>query len=139
RNIAEPGINFRVIGGRATAERNVLTTGATGTGAGDGIRVVGPVSYLIARNTIDCGWTNGVATAINVFGQGFSHESSAIVVNNDITMSAPEGTPFGATSAGIGIGGFAEGNSVVNNRIRGRAGAALSVSIRNNGNPGNNS
>jgi hypothetical protein len=54
-------------------------------------------------------------------------------------MSAPDGTDFGASSAGIVIGGFAQGNSVVNNRIRGRARAALAVMGRNAGIPGNNS
>jgi len=137
RNTTEPAINFRVIGGRASAQRNVLVTGVTG--GGDAIRVVGSGSYLIAHNYIDCGWANGGATGINMFAQAFAPEASAIVVDNDVTMSALEGTVFGASSAGIVIGGFAQGNSVVNNRIRGRARAALAVNNRNAGIPGNNS
>ncbi len=65
--------------------------------------------------------------------------NSLIVVGNDLTMSAPEETVFGASSAGIVIGGFAQGNSVLNNKIRGSAGAALAVMDRNAGIPGNNS
>ena len=62
--------------------------------------------------------------------------NSLIVVGNDLTMSAPEETVFGASSAGIVIGGFAQGNSVLNNEIRGSAGAALAVVDRNAGIPG---
>jgi hypothetical protein len=54
-------------------------------------------------------------------------------------MSAPEGTVFGAGGAGIQIRGFAHGNSVLNNRIRGRSRAALAVIDQNGGIPGNNS
>ena len=137
RNSTEPAINFRVVGGRASAQRNVLVTGVTG--GADEIRVVGSGSYLIAHNSIDCGWANGAATGINVFANSFAPEAGAIVVDNDINMSAPEGTVFGASSAGIVIGGFAQGNSVLNNKIRGSAGAALAVVDRNAGIPGNTS
>ena len=139
RNSTEPAINFRVIGGRAYAERNMLVTGVTG--GGDAIRVVGSGSYLIAHNSIDCGWVNGAATGINLIGNGngYAPMASAIIVDNDVTMSAQEGTVFGSSSAGIGIKGFAQGNSVLNNRIRGRARAALAVNAQNAGIPGNNS
>jgi len=101
---------------------------------------VGSGSYLITHNSIDCGWANGAATGINVFAQAFAPEASAIVVNNDVTMSAPEGTVFGgASSAGIAIRGFAQANWVLNNRIRGRARAALAVMDLNGGIPGSNS
>jgi hypothetical protein len=135
RNVTEPAINMRVIGGRAYAERNVIVTGVTG--GADAIRVVGSGSYLIAHNSIDCGWANGAATGINVFGQGISPETNAIIVDNDVTMSAADGTVFAATSGGIQVGGPAQGNSVLNNRIRGRARAALAVGAKNAGVPGN--
>jgi hypothetical protein len=61
------------------------------------------------------------------------------VVDNDVTMSAPEGTVFTKNSAAIAIEGFAVGNSVLNNRIRGRANTALTVVGRNGGLPGNSS
>ena len=57
--------------------------------------------------------------------------SRAIVVDNDVNMSAPEGTVFGVTSAAIEVRGAGEGNAVLNNRIRGRADFAVSVAAQN--------
>jgi hypothetical protein len=53
-------------------------------------------------------------------------------------MSAPEGTVFGDDNAAIKIKGFAGGNVVLNNRIRGRARAGLSVDVFRGGTPANN-
>jgi nitrous oxidase accessory protein NosD len=58
-------------------------------------------------------------------------------VDNDVTMSAPEGTIFGTNSAGIDIRGSAQGSVVLKNRIRGRAGVALSVAGQGMGIPSN--
>ena len=139
RNLTEPAINFRVLGGRAHAERNVLITGPVTRGAGsDAIRVAGSGSYLIAHNSVDCGWGDGTAAGIHLINQGFSPQASAIIVDNDVTMSAPEGTVFVANSAAIAIRG-GKGNSVLNNRIGGRARAALAVINQNTNIPGNNS
>ncbi len=137
RNVTEPAIAFRLIGGRVHAERNVIATGAIG--AGDAIRAVGSGSYLIAHNSIDCGWPDPAATGINVFGNSATQPpvTDAIVVDNDVTMSAPEGTAFAANSAAIEIGGLARANMVLNNRIHGRARAALAVIGRNNVIPAN--
>jgi hypothetical protein len=142
RNVTEPAINLQVIGGRASAERNVLVTGVVKGGAAqpDAIRVLGPGSYLIAHNSVDCGWADGEATGINVIGQASPlGEAGAVIVDNDITMSAPEGTVFDTNSAGIEVRGFVQGNSVLNNKIRGRAGAALAEVVQNGRIPGNNS
>jgi hypothetical protein len=142
-NATEPAINLRVIGGRAFVQRNVIVTGALlGDAANpDAIRVVGAGSYVIAHNSIDCGWPDGTAAAINMIGQGppLVPVQGAVVVDNDITMSAPAGTVFGNNSAAIEIRGYALGNSVLNNRIRGRANAALTVLDQNAGLPGHNS
>jgi hypothetical protein len=35
----------------------------------DAIRMVGSGSYLVAHNIINCGWTDGTATGINVIGR----------------------------------------------------------------------
>ena len=70
-------------------------------------------------------------------GRDWSPVAGAIVVNNDVTMSAPEGTVFRANSAGIEIRGSAQDNTVRNNRIRGRARAALAV-VSQDGVPRNN-
>jgi hypothetical protein len=141
RNVTEPAINFRIVGGRAQAERNVVTTGAVGSGSPDAIRIVGTGSFLIAHNSIDCGWTDPAATGINASSQAAPNppEAGAIIVDNDITMSAPEGTVFGPNSAAIEIKGPSDGNLVTNNRIRGRATAGLSVILVNGGIPSNTS
>ena len=138
RNVSEVAINFRLIGGRTRTERNVIVTGAIGSS--DAIRIVGSGSHLIAHNSIDCGWPGGVATAINVFAQAspLPSEAGAIIVDNEITMSAPQDAVFASNSAGIQIGGPAQGNAVLNNRIRGRAAAALMLFHRNGATPGNN-
>ena len=141
RNVTEPAINFRVVGGRAYAERNMLITGNISSANSDVIRVVGSGSYVIARNTIDCGWTDGTATGIAVAGQPppMAPATNATIVDNDITMSAVDGTVFADVSAGIELRGFVQGSSVLNNRIRGRARAALSLIDQNGGMPGDSS
>ena len=143
RNVTEPALNFRVIGGRVYVERNAVTTGSVsgGTSNPDVVRTVGTGTYLVAHNSIHCSWPDATATGINVIGQPspLAPEASAVVMDNVVTMSAPDGTVFGANSAGIEIRGFANTNSVLNNRIRGRANAAMTVLDQNGGVPGNNS
>jgi hypothetical protein len=91
------------------------------------MHIVGPGSFLIAHNVIDCAWASGMQAGIRLQTRSDQPVSNAIVVDNDVNMSAPEGTKFSATSAAIEIRGAGEGNTVVNNRIRGRANFALSV------------
>ena len=141
-NITEPAINFRRIGGRAHVEGNVLTTGPVSSQSAprpEVIRVVNLGSYVIAHNSIDCQWPDPEAMGIGVFSQFQEWPMEhAVVLDNEVTMSAPEGTVFGTLSAGIEIRGFAQDNVVANNRIRGRARAALAVDGFNGGIPGNN-
>jgi hypothetical protein len=114
-------------------------TGAVAAANSDAIRVGGAGSYLIAHNTVDCGWTDPGSTGINVIGQGAGRvASNAVILRNDINMSAPGGTVFGPNNAGIEIKGFAQGNSVLNNRIQGSGSAALALIDQNGGMPGNN-
>lgn len=138
RNVSEPAINFRLIGGRTRTERNVIATGDIGSS--DAIRIVGSGSHLIAHNSIDCGWPGGAATGVNVFAQAspLPSEAGAMIVDNDIFMSAPQEAVFASNSAAIQIGGPAQGNAVLNNRIRGRAAAALMLFRRNGATPENN-
>jgi hypothetical protein len=134
RNSTSRPINIYAVGGRAYVERNVITTGALGANSapsGDVIHIVGPGSYLIAHNSIDCAWASGLQAGIRLQSRPGQPVSHAIVVDNDVTMSAPEGTVFGITSAAIEIRGAGEGNVVLNNRIRGRANFALSVAAEN--------
>lgn len=142
KNTTEPAINFRRVEGRVYVERNVIVTGSVSSQIAPGpevIRVANTGSYLIAHNSIDCRWADPGAKGIGVFSQlaGWPMEG-AIVVDNDVTMTPPEGTVFGPGSGAINIRGFAQGNVVLNNRIRGRAGAALSVNVFKGGIPGNN-
>jgi hypothetical protein len=142
RNTTEPAINFRRADGRVYVERNMITTGSVSSQKAPGpeaIRVANIGSYLIAHNSIDCGWADAEAKGIGVFSQLADWPMErASVVDNDVNMEAPEGTVFGPLSAGINIRGFAQGNVVLNNRIRGRARAALSVDVFKGGIPDNN-
>src|SRR5205814_5923665 len=113
RNVTERPINIYAVGGRAYVERNVITTGAVGvnvTPSGAVIHIVGPGAYLIAHNFIDCAWASGLQggirlqTRVTAGREGdppFQPVSHAIVVDNDVNMSAPEGTMFDVTSAAI--------------------------------------
>ena len=142
RNTTRRAMELHHIGGRVHIERNVITTGAIQAPiagvSSDAMRVVGSGSYLVAHNSINCAWP--IATGIRVHGNPPLGDviARAIVVDNDVTMSPPEGTVFGDLSAGIDIRGFAQGNVVLNNRIRGRGRAALAVTAQGAGFPGNN-
>jgi hypothetical protein len=142
-NATEPAINFRIIGGRVYMQRNLVKTGSILGGATnpDAVRLVGAGSYLVAHNSIECGWPDIGATGINLIGQPspLVPETSAVVVDNDVTMSAPASTVCGPNSAAIEIRGFAGSNTVLYNRIRGRANAALTVLDQNGGMPANTS
>lgn len=140
RNTTEPAINLRRVVGRAYVERNVLRTGTVaGTAARPQvIRVANTGSYLIARNSIECEWAHPEAEGIGVFTQFAQWPvERAIVVENDVTMSPPEGTVLQDFSAGIGVYGFANDSVVLSNRIRGRARAALLVRGFQGGIPAN--
>ena len=111
KNSSERPINIYAVGGRAYVERNVITTGPIGVDvapSGDVIHIVGPGSFLIAHNTIDCQWTSGMQAGIRLQTRPGQPVSHAIVVDNDVNMSAPEGTVFGVTSAAIEIRGAGE-------------------------------
>jgi hypothetical protein len=131
RNSNERPIDIYAIGGRAYVEGNLITTtsgpGVNVAPSGNVIQVVGPGSFLIAHNTIDCQWTSGLQAGIRLQTRPGQPVSRAVIVDNDVNMSAPEGTTFGATSAAIEVRGASDGNVVLNNRIRGRANFALSV------------
>src|SRR5262249_26274307 len=136
RNTTEPAIEFRRAVGRVHIERNVLTTGSVSGPAANlqVIRVASTGSYMIAHNSIHCGWAQ--AAGIGVLSQIASWPVvGAIVEDNNVTMSPPENTAFGPDSAGISIRGFAQNNVVENNTIRGRARAALAVDDYTGGTP----
>jgi hypothetical protein len=132
-NTTARSINLNHINGRAHIERNVITTStivgnanvAFGRGT-DVIHVTGTGSYLVSGNSVHSRWA--AATGIRVQGPAAVWPiKGAVVVDNDINMDAPEGTVFDANSAAIDVRGNAQDNIIQNNRIRGRARAALVV------------
>jgi hypothetical protein len=139
RNTTEPGINVRYIGGRAYIEGNELNTGAVAAVAlarPQAIRVVNSGAYVIAHNSIDCGWAQPDAQGIGVFSQFAQWPiERAIIVDNHVKMSAPVGTAFTSFSAGIAVYGFAQDNLVQDNGLEGMARAALLVSTFQGGAP----
>ena len=141
KNVTERAINVNLFGGQVHVERNAIATGSvTGPTNGvqpDVIHAVGSGLYRIARNSIVSEWAAGAG--IRVQGSTWSPESKAVVEDNRVTMLAPEGAVFGANSAGIEIRGNAQANTVRNNRIRGRARAALAEAERDGAVPHNNS
>ena len=142
RNVTEPAINLRRIGGRAHVEGNVIATGpvsSQSTVRPEAIRVVNTGSYVIAHNSIKYQWPDPDGMGIGVFSQFAQWPMEhAVVLDNEVTMLPPEDTVFGTFSTGIDIRGFALDNVVANNRIRGRARAALALDVFNGGIPGNN-
>ena len=141
RNTTQTAINFRRIGGRAYVEGNEIVTGPVSgpSSPPEVIRAVNTGSYLIAHNTIQCEWPDPEAIGIGVFSQIASWPvEQAVVADNSVTMSPPPGVTFGVLSTGVDVRGFASDNVVANNRIRGRARAALAVDPFKGGNPANN-
>jgi Right handed beta helix region len=141
-NTTEPAINFRRVHGRVYVERNVITTGSIASQNAPGpeaIRVANTGSYLIANNSIDCQWADPAAKGIGVFSQLAAWPvDGAVVLDNKVMMNPPTGTVFAPGSGGINIRGFAQGNVVLRNRIRGSAGAGLSLYVFKGGTPDNN-
>ena len=138
RNVTETGINLRRIGGRAHVEGNVITTGSVSGTRPEAIRIVNIGSFVIARNVIHSQWPDPDAIGIAVFSQAADWPSTdAVVVDNEVTMLPPDGVQFGNYSAGVDIRGFASGNVVGNNIVRGRARAAVAVDVFNGGIPDN--
>lgn len=141
KNITEPGINLRRIGGRARVEGNVITTGPLSSPKverPEAIRVANIGSYVIARNVIHSQWPDPNAVGIGLFSQAAAWPvSDALVVDNEVTMSPPDGVEFGEFSAAIGIRGFAENIVVRSNRIRGRARTAFTAYVFKGGLPHN--
>jgi hypothetical protein len=83
-------------------------------------------------------WPDPDAIGISVFSQLADWPmADAVVVDNEVTMSPPDGVIFAGFGAGIDIRGFAQSVYVGNNRIRGRARAAVAVDVFNGGVPAN--
>ena len=138
KNVTEPAINVRRIGGRAHVEGNAISTGPISsqvTPRPEAIRVANIGTYVIADNVIHSEWPDPDAIGIGVFSQFAAWPITAEVINNEVTMSPPDGVVFGSYSAGIDVRGFAESNCVGDNILRGRARAAVAVDVFNGGTP----
>lgn len=139
RNTVAHGIDIRNIVGDAVIERNDVSTDVvggqlvpTGDRFVDGIRILGTGDYLVARNRVDVGYEN--AAGIRVQG-GATAVHGAVVLGNEVIMTAPDGAVFGPESAGIEVRRAAVNNIVVANRIRGGARAALALISETAGTP----
>jgi Right handed beta helix region len=136
------GIDVMQIGGQARIERNIVTTnvvyrGPAG-GFSSGIFCGRSGSYRIAYNLISMADPNGAGIRVlgtPALGAATEH---ATITDNDVTMSAPEGSVFGVRSAGIEIKGLARDTVVQRNRIRGHARVALLVGPGKTGYPTGN-
>jgi hypothetical protein len=129
-NFNEKGINIRQAVGRVYVEQNRLTSDTLmGPSPGaTGIFVANLGTYVVAHNSVHSRWVTGSGFGIDVRSQIPTWLiTGASIVGNDVFMDAPAGTVFGSNSAGIEIQGYAQGNALLDNTIRGRAGAALMV------------
>jgi hypothetical protein len=132
RNATQKGINIKQIGGRVRIERNTVKSAVAYTGHDynplrSGIHCGGEGSYLVAHNRIDIADPDAAGIRIRAFPGMDAAIERATVVDNDVTISAAEGSAFGNASAGIEIRGRARDNVVRGNRIRGRARRALAL------------
>jgi hypothetical protein len=119
------GMNVQNVGGPARIERNIVVTGPIGRGGEPGsfvnaLRVLGPGSYRVVRNELDCGFPNAAVVRI-------AATTGAEVRQNEILASIAANEIPGDESAGIQVRGSAVDNQVLQNRVRGRGRVALSV------------
>jgi hypothetical protein len=140
RNATLRGINALQIAGQARVERNVVETNVlyAGRAVGSliaGIHCGGSGSYLIAHNRTDVADPNMAGIRIKGYPALSAAIEHAIITDNDVTMSAPEGAVFGMGNSGIEISGLVRGAVVQRNRILGRARVGLSVAPDKTGSP----
>jgi hypothetical protein len=140
RNATKKGINLKQIGGRVRIERNVVTSNIVYTGHSPkaliaGIHCGGTGIYRIAHNRIDYADPDAAGIRLRAMPEMNAMVEGAIVTDNDVTMSVPEGLTFGNASAGIIIQGLARNTVVERNRIQGRARIALSAEEDKGGTP----
>jgi hypothetical protein len=119
------GVDLRDVGGPASVERNHIETGAEGRSGlpgqfVDALRLTGRGEYLVEGNQFDCGFEN--AAVVRLGGT-----KKAIVKQNEVVASVPNGRVPGDQSAGVQVEGSADDNDIQQNRIKGRARVAISV------------
>ena len=69
----------------------MITTGPVSGTRPEAIRIVNIGSFVIAHNVIHSQWPDPDAIGIGVFSQVADWPINAVVVDNNVTMSPPEG------------------------------------------------
>ena len=119
------GVDLRDVRGPAMVERNNIETGTVGRSGlpgqfVDALRLIGSGEYLVEKNQFDCGFEN--AAVVRLGGT-----KKAVVRQNEVVASVPNGRVPGEQSAGVQVEGSADDNDIQQNRIKGRARVAISV------------
>jgi serine/threonine protein kinase len=136
-NVSSSAINIRRVDGSVRIMGNTVRTDTAEWSDVDAVRLVRARSILMANNTVECRWAN--APAIQIFSPIAEWPTTNTrVEDNEIIMSPLAGAPLGDYSAGISIRGYASGDTVRHNRIRGHALAALSTYAFRGGAPADN-
>jgi hypothetical protein len=119
------GMDLRDVKGPARVERNIVETGSVGRSGlpgqfVDALRLIGSGEYLVEKNQLDCGFENAAVVRLGA-------TKKAIIRQNEIVASVPQGKLPGQQSAGVQVQGSANDNEIRENRIKGRGRAAISV------------
>jgi hypothetical protein len=118
-------MDLRDVKGPARVERNIVETGTVGRSGlpgqfVDALRLIGSGEYVVERNQFDCGFENAAVVRLGA-------TKNAVIRQNEMRASVPEGNAPGLQSAGVQVEGSANGNEILENRIKGRGRAAISV------------
>ncbi len=118
-------MDLRDVKGPARVERNVVETGTVGRSGlpgqfVDALRLIGSGEYVVERNQFDCGFENAAVVRLGA-------TKKAVIRQNEVIASVPQGKVPGGQSAGVQVQGTAENNEILQNRIQGRGRVAISV------------
>jgi Right handed beta helix region len=119
------GMDLRDVKGPARIERNIVETGTVGRSGlpgqfVDALRLIGSGDYVVERNQFDCGFENAAVVRLGA-------TQKAVIRQNEMTASVPQDNTPGLQSAGVQVQGSANSNEILENRIKGRGRAAISV------------
>jgi hypothetical protein len=86
--------------------------------------LIGTGEYVVERNQFDCGFENAAVVRLGA-------TNKAVIRQNEVVASVPQSRVPGLQSAGVQVEGSATGNEILENRIKGRGRAAISVIFSN--------
>jgi len=123
------GMDLRNVKGPAQVQENTIKTGTVGRSGlpgqfVDALRLIGSGQYLVDRNHFDCGFENAAVVRLGGTKQ-------ALIRQNEVRASVPEGKQPGLQSAGVQVQGSANDNEILENQIQGRGRVAISVIFSN--------